>query len=495
MSFNLNHDTHNRSLLLTLPLAILALSQTPVQGAPTVASPNGPASSAAVAPELGSAISWDAARQDKRITALAQDNRGRIFAASEESGVWMRGTSRHSDKQWRRFNTQNSSIADDNIYALTVDGQGRVWAGTASHGVSVFNGRSWKNYNPLQAPLGERIFDIAVSPLDGDVWIASNVGLTRYSVSKDSWTTRYAAPRLPFNHIEAIAFTRRGDIVLGTQTDGVLMTDAAKVGNAEMSSAKTGGAIEYSKWRIVSVADAAANWPQVGYAQSNQAAIQGLPSNMTTDVLVARDGTIWVASTGGLASSRDNGKTWNFTHGADYGDKLRGRYNVTVPNPFPVAQAPTWSEDYVSCLAEDGAGMLWVGHWRRGYEVYDPKTQKIVLNGAPGDKSDDANSNGDGDYVKCILPLSGQAPLIGRYGFGLTVAPRFFDNAAAAPNETKMTAKTVISSTRLAPTASTLNASLNTLLNASLTASLERVLNFCRGNSRLRAILPFLHFK
>ena len=201
------------------------------------------------------------ARQDKRITALAQDKRGRVFAASEESGVWMRGTSRHSDKLWRRFTAQNSKLADDNIYALTVDQQNRVWAGTASHGVSVFNGRYWKNYGVLDAPIGERIFDIAVCPTNGDVWIASNIGLTRYSVAKDLWQTSYSSPQLPFNHIQALTFDGQGNIVVGTQTDGVLLAQRTN---------------EYSKWRVVASSDSAStsNWP--GNSSGN-----GLPSNMS----------------------------------------------------------------------------------------------------------------------------------------------------------------------------------------------------------------------
>jgi len=346
--------------------------------------------------------------------------------------VWMRGTSRHSDHLWRRFTAQNSKLADDNIYALTVDQQNRVWAGTASHGVSVFNGRYWKNYGVLDAPVGERIFDIAVCPTDGDVWIASNIGLTRYSVAKDRWQTLYASPRLPFNHIQALTFDGQGNIIVGTQTDGVLLAQRAN---------------EYSTWRVVSLvssdSDRASNWPSTGYAGS------GLPSNLTSDVLVAHDGTIYVATNSGLAWSRDKGKSWSWTRGADYNDKLNNRLGTTALKPLFTAQAPTWSEDYISCLAEDNAGMLWVGHWRKGYEVYNPKTQKFVLNGAPsdnkpGNQSDDLASSGDGDYVKCILPLPNQAPLIGRYGFGLTIAARSFDGSAKAttPATTKSESST-----------------------------------------------------
>ena len=78
---------------------------------------------------------WDI--QGRRITAMCEDARGRVFAASEENGVWMRGRG----GAWSGYLPKNSSIASDMIYVLACDQQGRIWAGTARHGVSVFNGR------------------------------------------------------------------------------------------------------------------------------------------------------------------------------------------------------------------------------------------------------------------------------------------------------------------------------------------------------------------
>ena len=373
-------------------------------------------------------ISWDVARQDRRITALAQDNRGRIFAASEESGVWMCGTSRHSDKLWRHFTSQNCSIADDNIYALTVDHQNRVWAGTAGHGVSVYNGLGWRNYGVLKAPIGERIFDIVVCPKDGDVWIASNIGLTRYSVAKNTWTTLYPTATLPFNHLQALAFSATGTLFAGTQTDGLLIARPVKT----IGSQTTNGQIEYSKWRRV-VSSAVVTDTVTG---------TGLPSNQINDVLVARDKTVYMATSSGLAWSRDGGATWNYKRGSDWVEKARQRFFPAPINSWPNNDGAL-SEDYVSCLAQDAAGMLWVGHWRRGYEVLDSQAQKVVLDGSNSDKTNDANSRGDGAYVKCILPLPNQAPLIGRYGFGLTVAPKSFDVSTTTKPTTKSSAAPV----------------------------------------------------
>jgi hypothetical protein len=65
--------------------------------------------------------------------------------------------------------------------------------------------------------------------------------------------------------------------------------------------------------------------------------------------------------------------------------------------------------DYVTCLAEDGAGRLWVGCRARGYQCLDEKTLNVIENrGAE-----------DADYCSFILPREGQTLLIGTRGSGL----------------------------------------------------------------------------
>ena len=389
-----------------------------------------------VQPSFSSApFSWDAGVQGNRITAMTQDSRGRIFVASEENGLWMR-SGRRGD--WTRFKA-DGNIKSDMIYALTVDKQNRVWAGTARHGISVYNGRSWKNFDVLKAPLGERIFSIAVNPLDGDVWIASNVGLTRYSQKNDKWATTYPTATLPFSHLQALAFNARGVLFAGTQTQGVLISQPQKT-SVQSTNKGTNIQIEYSKWRHVTS-------PAVVPDVANGV---GLPSDMISDVLVARDQTVYLATTTGLAWSKNEGATWQYKRGADFVEKARQRL-IPVKLPDAVPADNVLSEDYVSCLAEDESGHLWIGHWRRGYEVLDPKTHGLVLN---GDKGDDPNSNDPGDYVKCLLAIDGQATLIGCYGIGLTVAPKLFpatkietDKAQSSTRKSASTSALPVSST------------------------------------------------
>lgn len=329
-------------------------------------------------------LSWDAQQQGGFVTALASDKQGRIYAATEDEGVSIYDA---ATGEWQQF-LQSSGLGDNSVHALAIDQQGRLWAGTLNHGVSVWNGAAWKNYGVLDGPLGERVFDIGVCPIDGDVWIATDAGLARYRIKTASWSYYSRAQGLPSDQVQAVAFDKDGNIIVGTQCDGLAM--ASRKG-------------DYAAWRIVAGPDEMPLEPSG----------EGLPSSLINDVLVARNGSIYVATTGGLAVSTDKGLTWAYGRGADWVDKVRGRLGGAPNKRWQPAEGATLSEDRVTCLAEDGAARLWLGHWR-GYEAFDTATNERVL--ASGEEKDLKDAD---DMVTAILPLPDGPPLIARYGSGI----------------------------------------------------------------------------
>ncbi len=320
------------------------------------------------------------------VTALARQKSGRLWVATEDAGVWSYEEGAPPSTRWKQF-TAKDGVGDDSAYAVAIDKQNRVWVGTQSHGVSVWNGKRWKNYGVLDGPLGERIFALAVCPTDGDVWIATNVGLTRYSSSKDSWSTITRAEGLPSDHVQDLAFDALGNLLIGTQCDGVAVASAAD---------------DYKNWRNVKGPKQMPTSPKG----------TGLPSNLINAVLVARDGTFYVGTTTGLAWSRDKGRTWSYVRGQDYAAKVRGRLDGP-PTGWKEGPGALLAEDYVSCLAQDGAGHLWVGHWRAGDEVLDVSSGPS----ASGIKKV-LDQEGSG-MVRAILPMANAAPLLARYDEGL----------------------------------------------------------------------------
>jgi len=60
---------------------------------------------------------------------------------------------------WRQFSAADTKTSD--VYALAQDAAGRVWVGTLNQGVSVHNGKEWRNYGVIDGCSGERVFAIA----------------------------------------------------------------------------------------------------------------------------------------------------------------------------------------------------------------------------------------------------------------------------------------------------------------------------------------------
>ena len=337
-------------------------------------------------------FSYNAPNQGSHVASLAVDSAGSLWVGMEDFAVWNRTIDDRGGQNWRQFTIQDG-LGDNNAYAVAGDRRGRVWVGHRNHGVSVWNGQSWKNYGILEGPLGERVFDIAVCPTDGDVWIATNGGLARYSEADDKWSYLSRAEGLRDDQINAIAFDVAGNIYCGTQQSGIAIAHADK---------------NYADWQNVLAKTYMPDRPKGA----------GLPSNLINDILVAHgapDGTgagfIYATTDNGLAWSSDGGATWQFVRGADWKANVEGLAQKTVPVASPVDEDELLTQDWSTALTEDRAGLIWVGHWRKGFESRDPHTMRTVYA-----SSDTPLKEDDQDYVRALLDVPGIGILGARYG-------------------------------------------------------------------------------
>ncbi len=69
-------------------------------------------------------------------------------------------------------------LVDNEVQAIAVDHQGRVWIGTAA-GVSVFKNNSLKSLISGDGILGNNVLCISVDR-EGIVWIGTDRGVTSY---------------------------------------------------------------------------------------------------------------------------------------------------------------------------------------------------------------------------------------------------------------------------------------------------------------------------
>jgi hypothetical protein len=283
--------------------------------------------------------------------------------------------------------------------------------------VSVYNGETWQNYevvgglskpDTLSGPLGERLFHIAVCPATApgtfkdpltekesrvadSVWMCTSAGLALYFPSTDTWSYLTRAEGLPSDQANALAFASDGTVFVATQCDGIAIA---------------GPQDGYKTWKQ---AARRRNDSQDGPLTDElpvTATGTCLPCNLMNDILVAKDGTVYAATTAGIAWSEDQGQSWRYVRGKDYGDKVRGR--VEGPPTGWVEQAGALlSEDYCTSLAIDSTGNLHLGHRSAATDILQPQVAGLVAN-VPA------------DYARCVLTLpTGTNGLLGSYMGGL----------------------------------------------------------------------------
>jgi hypothetical protein len=270
-------------------------------------------------------------------------------------------------------------------------------------GVSVFNGERWKNYDVVDGPIGERVFDIQTCPIDGDVWIATSAGITRYKLNADEWEHFTREDGLLEDQASSLAFKKDGTLIVGTQCHGIAVFN------------RSGSNYKHSKNITAPERFGVNNCSPVPLVPEGD----GLPTNQINQVIVASDSKIWIATPTGLVRSDSSLKTLYYVRGKDYADKVRGLYGGApkdwkeCPNEVKEYLLP---EDYITCVAEDATGTIWLGTRRRGFMAIDPKT------GRRG--TGDRESMGMADnYVSSILPQPDGKPLIGLY-IGGVIKPK-----------------------------------------------------------------------
>ncbi len=330
------------------------------------------------------------------VMSLCEGTDGTVWVGSEDRGILRSAPSAgDADRTWRRFSLPHA-LGDPNAYALAVDPRGRVWAAQQSHGVAVFDGATWRSYGPLEGPMGARVFDIAIHPTTGDVWMATDAGLTRYSQANDDWNSHvpdlHAAEGLPSRQIFALAFHPDGRLFAGTACHGVAV-----------ASPDDG----YTAWTHTDPPER----PRVELEPTGP----GLPSAQINDLLVHSSGTVYAATMRGLAA-RNRFGTWRYTRGRDFVKKVEGLHGGPPEDwepPTGAALDALLPADYVTCLAEDDAGRLWIGFRAAGLLVVNPETgARLHVAGGEGTELPES-------FVTSILPRPHGEAFIGTWGGGL----------------------------------------------------------------------------
>lgn len=294
------------------------------------------------------------------ITGGIEASDGSVWVIGERSGIYRHWKGKETDStEWMCANYYQGYPSTTNFYGIAEDKQGRIWVGTDNQGVVVFNGASWKQYDRENALPGERIFDINVSPVSGEVAIATSMGLVIYNPKDESWRTFGRGQGLYADQVESLCFDNKGDLWLAYACGGV---------------GKGSAGDNYNQWQLI---QAPWYWDKNQYVrQPKETEGKGLPSNLCNSILSGPGSYVWVGTNNGIGFT-SNGKEWKFVRGEDYWDKNKGIFNSDVTGEKPFLKKKLLPEDYVTSMALTPDG-LWVGFWDKGAVLTKPNTLEIV---------------------------------------------------------------------------------------------------------------------
>ena len=294
-----------------------------------------------------------------RGTLVAQD--GAIWAVGERESVYrLQVGDRAYEKSWLNMDYYSGFPKGKNFTCIAEDRQGRIWVGTDDSGVAVFNGREWKTYDRGNALNGEHVYALAVSPVSGEVAVATSGGVSVYDPGNDSWKALDRSTGLAEDQAASAGFDARGNLWLAYACGGI-----------SYSPRKSG----YMQWKNV---QAPWYWDSKQFArQPYQPYGDGLPSNICNVLACTEKDQVLVGTWSGLAYS--NGiSSWRFLRGRDYARKNSNLYGsaarkTAVPGE---GNAKMLSEDFVSSILRQGKD-IFIGYRTQGVDVLDAERMTV----------------------------------------------------------------------------------------------------------------------
>ncbi len=260
------------------------------------------------------------------VRALLTDRRGAVWIGTSGDGL-----GRYQNGQLMYLRKQEG-LVNDFVTALFEDDEGSLWVGTRE-GLSQLADVKFPILS-ISEGLPEGLVHGVAAAKDGGLWAATSVGISRIS---STGVTNYSEELgLSNSYIKRVFESRTGDLyaIAGDKTIAIL------------SGGRLVARHLNETWPIAFAEDAQGMIVAVGGALYRVSRDQFLPFsfkdgqspqfNWIRNLLMARDGTLLVASPSGLFCIKDGECTqWSASNGL--------------------------SDSSVHCLAEDAEGVIWAG--------------------------------------------------------------------------------------------------------------------------------------
>jgi len=216
------------------------------------------------------------------------------FLDGSEEGLWMatkRGVYRHKDGQTRLFTPQLNGVR---IGALLRDREQNLWVASDGKGLHKHTPTPFDHFTTDHGLSGNLVWDITEGP-DGDLWIATREGLTRYDGTTFS---AVEGPEGPLKDVLALNQTRDGGLWIAARQQ-VLFYDGSTYDTYEPEGV-IHQIVQDSSGRVWFGTLRDGILRHDGSRLKRYTKEDGLSSNRTTALTLDAQGRLWVGGAGGI---------------------------------------------------------------------------------------------------------------------------------------------------------------------------------------------------
>lgn len=355
------------------------------------------------------------------ITALAQDHEGFIWIGTQH------GLVRFDGYQYLSFKSDPqdpNALHSHFISSLLVAADGRIWVGSRSEGLAIFDPKkgTFKNFRHDDSPdsllPGNKITSM-LQDSRGRIWVATNAGLLRKEPDSEQFQVfRHDDQQpgsLPDDRLLTLLQDAEGELYIGSysglahwqeqqqQFERLFDTPKEQGGFAKQPIYRilqTHGNIWWISIPTMGVIRLDRTTGQMTHLSSQLAPPFQLQQNWVTSMVQVSDNELWLGTNGGGISIVN----------IDTGEVIRTQLmRHGVPG--------TLLHNDIGALLKDASGMIWIGTWGAGIQLFNPANQALrILRAIP----EDPHSLSDAHVLNVLQRQNGEI-WIGTQGNGLDV--------------------------------------------------------------------------
>lgn len=311
-----------------------------------------------------------------RINDIFEDVKGNIWVATMGNGVWL---ILQNSKGVVSFQSNNSALRNDNVFAFAQSNDGAVWLAAAGQGIYYVDEKDRQvhalhNVASPSEDLNSFRKCLYLSPKQ-QLWIGTEGnGLYIYDIEKKKFThyDKKSNVKIPTNNISAICALPNGQVWLSSDGDGLTIYDTkTQIFRQETyqentpNKLNTNNLLKFFLDKNENIWIATFNGG-VNIWKKNKTRFLDVREWTKQNVNLSNRSVL------SICESKNNGSVWIGTDGGgiDIWDKQRAQwrnFRHRSSNTFP-------SGNVVKTLLADQKGNIWAGYFGKGLDFYNPNT-------------------------------------------------------------------------------------------------------------------------